>query len=267
MATMEGNLSRFSGFAAEYDSVRPSPPRVLKTLLLSLAEVPRAKLVVDLGSGTGLSTRYWAGSADLVVGIEPNRDMRQRAEEVTAESNVEYREGISSRTGISGRTADIVTCSQSLHWMDPGPTFEEVARVLRQGGIFAAYDCDWPPTTGRWRADRAYDKVIQGTGSLDKKITEANRVTKWAKEEHLKRMAESRRFRYTKEVVIHETEIGDAERFVGILLSQGGIQALLKAGRTEKELGIEEFREECRTVLGDNPREWYWSYRVRIGIR
>ncbi len=264
---MEGNLSRFSGFAMEYDSVRPSPPYVLKTLLLSLAEVSHAKLVVDLGSGTGLSTRYWAEAADSVVGIEPNQDMRTRAVEVTTERNVEYREELSSRIGIASGMADIVTCSQSLHWMDPGPTFEEVSRVLRRGGVFAAYDCDWPPTTGKWQADMAYDRMIQRVAALDEKITEVNRVTKWAKEEHLKRMTESGRFRYTREVVLHQMEKGNADRFVGILLSQGGIQALLKAGNTEKDLGIEEFRDECNSILGDNVREWYWSYRVRIGIR
>ena len=34
---------------------------------------------------------------------------------------------------------------QALHWMEPAPTFGEVARLLRPGGVFAALDCDWPP--------------------------------------------------------------------------------------------------------------------------
>ena len=52
---------------------RPKPPSVLKEILLRLAQVSRAKLVVDLGSGTGLSTRYWADAADLVIGMEADR--------------------------------------------------------------------------------------------------------------------------------------------------------------------------------------------------
>ena len=41
-------------------------------------------------------------------------------------------------------SADIVTCSQSFHWMEPEPTLAEIARILRPGGVFAAYDYDWP---------------------------------------------------------------------------------------------------------------------------
>jgi SAM-dependent methyltransferase len=41
----------------------------------------------------------------------------------------------------------LVTCSQSLHWMEPEPTFAEVARILRRGGVFAAYDYDWPTSS------------------------------------------------------------------------------------------------------------------------
>jgi hypothetical protein len=62
---------------------------------------------------------------------------------------------------------------------------------------------------------------------------------KWAKHENLKRMAESGRFRYTKELLVHQVEEGNADRFIGVPLSQGGVQSLLKAGHTEDELGIE----------------------------
>ena len=46
---------------------------------------------------------------------------------------VEYREAFAQATGLEDGVADIVTCSQSLHWMDPQPTFAEAARVLRPG--------------------------------------------------------------------------------------------------------------------------------------
>jgi len=222
---------------------------------------------VDLGSGTGLSTRYWADTAEQVTGIEPNEDMRRRASTITTEANVEYRKGTSSETGLPDQAADIVTCAQSLHWMEPASTFAEVARILRPGGVFAAYDFDWPPTTGVWRADQAYHECMQGISELDEKMSREKRVRKWDKEEHLRRMAESKRFRYTKEVVVHHTEDGDAERFIGLLLSQGGVRTLLKAGRSEEALGITAFRNACYDLLGSGKRTWYWSARVRIGVK
>jgi predicted RNA methylase len=68
-------LERFSGFADLYDSQRPSAPARLGPLLARYAQVERP-VVVDLGSGTGLSTRWAAGWAGRVIAVEPNDDMR-----------------------------------------------------------------------------------------------------------------------------------------------------------------------------------------------
>ncbi|HEY7729661.1 MAG TPA: class I SAM-dependent methyltransferase, partial [Gaiellaceae bacterium] len=67
-----------SGFAEQYDRYRPRPPRALLELLPPL--VGRLRFVVDLGSGTGLSTRFWADRAHEVVGVDPNEQMLRYAE-------------------------------------------------------------------------------------------------------------------------------------------------------------------------------------------
>src|SRR3954452_6882329 len=63
------------GFADRYEQYRPQPPLALVGLLSQYAGMVRPRVVVDLGSGTGLSTLLWAGHADEVVGIEPNPEM------------------------------------------------------------------------------------------------------------------------------------------------------------------------------------------------
>jgi predicted O-methyltransferase YrrM len=45
------------GFADVYDEYRPAPPPALLDVLLHLAQVDRPRLVIDLGTGTGLSAR------------------------------------------------------------------------------------------------------------------------------------------------------------------------------------------------------------------
>src|SRR5437764_8335768 len=70
----------WTGVADAYDAYRPHTPAVLLDLLPQLAGIQRPQLVVDLGSGTGLSTFDWVGRADAVIGVEPNADMRRRAE-------------------------------------------------------------------------------------------------------------------------------------------------------------------------------------------
>src|SRR5438874_9007237 len=121
------NVDRFTGFAGYadcYDAHRPKPPPPILDLLTQVAGIARPKLVIDLGSGTGLSTRLWIGRADRIIGIEPNPHMRRAAEQ--AGGAVEYLDATSTRTTLEGACADIVTCSQSLHWMEPRSTFAEV---------------------------------------------------------------------------------------------------------------------------------------------
>src|SRR5215472_13569831 len=136
----------WTGIASSYDRTRPAPPPALPDLLLQMIRLPRPALVVDLGSGTGLSTVMWAERAERVIGIEPNADMRDEALRKLAtlphpnEAHIEYREGTAQQTGLPDGCADIVTAAQSFHWMEPKATLAEIARILRPGGLFAAYD-------------------------------------------------------------------------------------------------------------------------------
>ena len=83
---------------------RPHPPPALRTLLLELAQTAAAHLVVDLGSGTDLSTRFWADAGTEVVGIEPSTDMRNMAAQQTTDP-----------TFVSG-AATLMTPAYSMQW-------------------------------------------------------------------------------------------------------------------------------------------------------
>lgn len=259
-------IERFSGFADLYDKYRPEPPTVIAPILTQLAQTAIPQLVVDLGCGTGLSTRYWTEKAQTIIGIEPSADMRREAEAKTTDPRISYREGISSQTGLPDQCADIVTCSQALHWMDPQPTFDEAKRILRPGGVFAAYDYDWPPTTTSWKADSAYVECMFGVKTCESGCKDSPTVRSWGKDQHLSRMQSSGCFRYTKEIVVHHEDRGNAERLVGLLLSQGGVMTLLKRGMTESDLGIARFRAIAEHELGPAEQRWYWSSRLRCGI-
>lgn len=261
-----GNIERFSGFAERYDQFRPAPPDILAPLLTRLLPAPELRCVVDLGSGTGLSTRYWADKAQQVIGIEPAADMRRQAEAQTRAARVAYREGFSHQTGLPDQCAQIVTCSQALHWMEPQATFQEVARVLQPGGVFAAYDCDWPPTTGAWKAEAAYRECARGVQEFEKTLTPAVPLQRWDKAQHLARMQASGCFRFTKEILVHQADTGNAERFIGLLLSQGSVQTLLKSGLSDAQIGLDRFRDTAEQALGTQAQTWYWSYRVRVGV-
>src|SRR6516225_9777327 len=93
------NVERFMGFADTYAKYRPTMPTVILDILTQLAHAPRPGLVVDIGSGTGLSTYIWADRAEKVIGVEPSDDMRRQAEAQSRDfPNVSFREGLSSAT-------------------------------------------------------------------------------------------------------------------------------------------------------------------------
>jgi SAM-dependent methyltransferase len=260
------NIARFSGFADVYDAYRPRPPAALADVLCALAGVARPALVVDLGCGTGSSTRYWAERAKRVMGIEPSADMRRQAEAATQDAHVTYRAGFSHETGMPNRCADIITCSQSLHWMLPEPTFAEAARVLRPNGVFAAYDYDWPPITPRWQVQEAYKRFRAGMNELEQAHSALDGLVNFEKSGHLRRMRDSGRFRFTREFMLHHSDEGSASRLVGLAFSLGTVQTLLKLGLSPAEIGIERLRQEVLALLGDTTERWYWTSRVRVGI-
>jgi len=258
------NLNRFSGFADDYDRYRPQPPIIVTEILTRLAGGGMPELVVDLGSGTGLSTRIWAGRAREVVGIEPNPDMRRAAEAHPAPDAtvIRYLDGHSAATGLPDGCADIVCCSQSFHWMEPASTLAEVARILRPGGVFAAIDCDWPPAL-HCEAEMAYKAFM----ARIKEHEHRGAVHQWPKDGHLAQIAGSGRFRYTRETAVPHVTAGNADDLVGLALSFGSVQDLLKQGLSEDEIGLTEFRRTASRLLGAEPIPWYFSYRIRLGVK
>ncbi len=250
-----------TGFAAHYDRFRPRPPRVLLDVLCSYARSERPALVVDLGCGTGLSTRAWSGVAERAVGIEPNAAMLAAAEPAPG---VEYRQAYAHDTGLAGGCADVVTCSQSLHWMEPEPTFAEAARILRRGGLLAAYDYDWPPVV-----DPELDEAFWAFQGRRRAAREARGIKsdKWPKHGHLERMRASGRFGFCREIVLHSREEANAERISGFARSIGLPVADLSDEELERELRIDELEAAARRLLGDRAVPILFGYRVRIGVR
>jgi len=250
------------GFASGYDSHRPSPPDALLHMLCLEAEVERPALVVDFGSGTGLSTRAWAERADEVVGVEASPEMREQAEAATAAANVRFVGAFAQETGLAEEAADLVTCSQSFHWMEPEPTLAEAARILRPGGVFAAYDYDWPPVV-HWEVEAAFDELVRRVGRL--RAEAAN--PRYGKSGHLDRIRTSGHFRYAREVLLHSRERGSAERIVGMALSLGPLTMLLQQGVSEEDVGLAALRNVAGRVLGERDADLYLGYRVRLGVK
>lgn len=249
------------GFAADYDLCRPRPPSVLLELLPRLAGVDRPTVVVDLGSGTGLSTRPWAAIADKVVGVEPNAAMRGFSERVTEMVNVSYLDRSSYETGLPDAVVDIVTAAQSLQWMRPEHLFPEVGRILRPGGVFCAYNYSVVQTP-LWEAAAAFDfvqtrkRVLRVKLGMDREAAATPGVA-W--------LEDSAVFRQARELLFHSIEEGDGARLVGFALSEGSMRTLLEAGVSEEDVGLDRLRAAADAMR--EPVPWWIGYRAWLGLR
>lgn len=176
------NADRFRGFAEVYDQAGPTMPRYpVEVVRRYLGRNPET--VVNLGCGTGLSTRVWEAVSDRVIGVEPSGDMLAVAQEKRREK-LEFRQAFANETGLTAECADAVICSQSFHWMEPVSTLREVNRILKPGGVFAAIDCDWPPVAD-WRAEEEYMRLYGRVKELEKTLPEVkDTFVRYAKDRH-----------------------------------------------------------------------------------
>lgn len=253
------------GFADVYDRYRPSPPTEVLDVLILAAGVEQPELVVDLGCGTGLATRALADRADEVVGVEPNPRMIERARTATEKSNVSFIEAYARETGLPDGGADLVTCWQSFHWMEPQPVLAEAVRLLRSGGVFAACDYDVPPFVEPG-VDAAFEALGGARREARQRLALPAGATSWPKDRHLDEIRTSGRFRYARELVAHGWWDTDAERLIGLARSIGGPRELFEQAPEVGEL-FDRAAETAREVLGDRTWPLLLGYRLRVGIK
>jgi ubiquinone/menaquinone biosynthesis C-methylase UbiE len=250
------------GFAERYDRARPRPPFALREMLPPLLPQRRIGVLVDLGSGTGLSARFWADVAEQVIGVEPNPSMRLFAERVTTQSNVRFVEAPGERTGLRDAIGDVVTAAQSLQWMDPEPTIGEIGRILRPGGVLCVYEYTGVQTP-RWEPEAAWARVRDAVRRLrgERQLDTDPRLWPVSRES----LEASGFFRFVREKALHSVELGDGARLLDFALSEGSLQTLLAAGATEEEVGLDELRSVAATM--PDPVPWWIDYRVWLGLR
>ncbi len=127
---------RFSGLADTYAKYRPSYPEVALDYIVQTCGLGAASRLVDVGCGTGISSRLFEARGITVVGVEPNDAMRARAE-AEGLPNLTYRKGTAEATGLADGCADAVLAAQAFHWFRADEALREFHRILRPGGYVA----------------------------------------------------------------------------------------------------------------------------------
>lgn len=144
---------RFTETVQDYARFRPDyPDALVRWAARQCAWRPGATLV-DLGCGTGLSTRRFAHHGFDMIGVEPNAAMRDGA---AGAPGTRYVDGRADATGLPADSVDGAVACQAFHWFDVPATCAELRRVVRPGGWAVAA---WNLRT-RDPAMRAYDALL-----------------------------------------------------------------------------------------------------------
>lgn len=123
--------------ALRYAAARPAFHSLVMDLIVSLTETPHFQRALDLGCGTGQSTRPLTWIADEVTGIDASAAMLAAAD---AAVHVTYRQASAEQLPFPAENFDLVTAGLAWHWFSSGASLQEVARVLRPGGWLAIYN-------------------------------------------------------------------------------------------------------------------------------
>ena len=160
---------RFTGRAGHYVTGRPSYPAASVDALFDGLGDPAALTVVDLGAGTGISSRLLADRGASVLAVEPNVAMRAAA---ASHANVQWVDGTAERTTLAEGIADLVTAFQAFHWFDHPEALREMLRILRAGGraavVYNERDEDDPFTAAfgeivrRYQTDETELRRVEG---------------------------------------------------------------------------------------------------------
>jgi ubiquinone/menaquinone biosynthesis C-methylase UbiE len=258
--------ARFKGFCFDYDRFRPVPPVDLMELGAGWAGPAPLELVVDLGCGTGLSTRPWSSRAEKIIGIDPSTDMLEAARAATSAPNITYRQGSGQHTELEAGAADIVTCSSAVHWMEPVSTVEEMSRILRRNGVLLVYGHYYPVFLHSPQLTAFYERWRGNLDHLEYK-TEKQVAQKWPLADLYAAIGHHAQFGYSRKHYLHSKLNWDPNEIEGFFKAHAGVPFLLDRGYSNAELMFEEL---TRILDGFTPEQsvpLHLTYSVFLAVK
>jgi SAM-dependent methyltransferase len=124
----------FSGLSSGYAEYRPRYPGELFDFLAG--RCVERRLAWDCACGTGQASVSLAGRFEQVLATDASAKQIEAAE---PHERVSYRVAEAEHSGLGPESVDLITVAQALHWFDLDAFYREAHRVLRPGGVIAAW--------------------------------------------------------------------------------------------------------------------------------
>ncbi|MGO9245285.1 MAG: class I SAM-dependent methyltransferase [Verrucomicrobiia bacterium] len=164
---------RFSSRVENYIKYRPGYPSAVVDTLTSDCGLTEKSIVTDIGSGTGILSELFLKHGNPVLGVEPNREMREAGERLLKHyPNFTSVNGAAEATTLADRSVDFVTAGQAFHWFDRKQARKEFARILKPNGWVALIWNDRHIETSPFLC--AYEELLQKYGTDYRQVNHRN---------------------------------------------------------------------------------------------
>lgn len=117
--------------ADAYDRARPSYPVEAAEWLVGRDPAR----IVELGAGTGKLTEILVAAGHQVLATDPLPEMLARLAGRVPGARTAV--ATAHQIPVATHSVDVVVCAQSFHWFADSVALDEIARVLRPGGVLA----------------------------------------------------------------------------------------------------------------------------------
>lgn len=149
---------RFSNRVNDYVKYRPSYPPTIIALLQEKYQLKDHRRIADIGSGTGISSALFLDAGYEVVGVEPNKEMRDKSAELLANyTKFKVMNGTAEHTELAAHSIDMIVAGQAFHWFDRTNTKKEFQRILTADGKVILL---WNERLTQTPFEKDYDELI-----------------------------------------------------------------------------------------------------------
>ncbi|QES89465.1 class I SAM-dependent methyltransferase [Rhizosphaericola mali] len=129
------STKRFSERVDDYVKYRPHYPSAIVNLLENDFGLTSTDTIVDIGSGTGISSQIFLEKGYSVLGVEPNDEMRKAGSEYLKNyPKFTANSGTAEASLLENKSVDFIIAAQAFHWFDTISVRKEFERILKPNG-------------------------------------------------------------------------------------------------------------------------------------
>ncbi|WP_231891191.1 class I SAM-dependent methyltransferase [Arachidicoccus ginsenosidimutans] len=155
---IQNSTTRFSNRVDNYVKYRPGYPMEIVDFLQAEYQLSNDKTIADIGSGTGISSKLFLDNGYKVIGIEPNKEMREKSEELLHNyKNFSTVAGTAENTLLENHSVDTIIAGQAFHWFDKTVCRKEFERILQPHGSAVLI---WNERLADSDFEKEYDRLI-----------------------------------------------------------------------------------------------------------